>query len=182
MPFPAKTEPLAILKAALDIIETSGWQALSMRSIGAALGVRASSLYRHFADRAAIESALRALAAKTLLLRMETAAVRRDGPARLAAMARAYFSFARDNRALYLLIADPNQPSESHAESEAIWNLILDAVARCRPTKRDHTPAAIVVWSFLHGFVSLESAGGFASSGPKSALDKGLVAILKGFA
>jgi len=181
MPFPAKTDPLAILEAALDIIENRGWQALSMRTIATALGVRASSLYRHFADRAAIESALGALAAKTLLLRMEMAAARLDGTARLHAIAPAYASFAHDNRALYQLIASHNQASGSHPESKAIWNLILDAIARCRHTKRDHAPAAVVLWSFLHGYVSLESAGKFGASVPKRALEKGLVAIIKGF-
>lgn len=181
MPFPAKTEPLAILTAALNIIENSGWQALSMRTIAAALGVRASSLYRHFADRAAIESALGALATKTLLLRMETAAGRLDGPARLRAIALAYLSFAHDNGALYQLITGPNQASDSQPESKAIWNLILNAIARCSHTKRDHTPAAVVLWSFLHGYVSLAGAGNFGASGPKRALEKGLVAIIKGF-
>ncbi len=182
MPFPAKTEPLAILKAALDIIDNSGWQALSMRAIAAALGIRASSLYRHFADRAAIESALGALAAKTLLLRMDTAAGRLDGTPRIHAIARAYVSFARDNRALYPLIARPSEADITQLESKAIWNLMLDAIARCSPTKRDHHPAAVVLWSFLHGYVSLESAGKFGVSAPLGVLEKGVLAIVKGYA
>ncbi len=182
MPYPQKTEPLAILAAALDIVENQGWPALSMRSVAAALGVRASSLYRHYADRAALDSALGALAAKTLLREMESAAGRLDGPARLDAMALAYVRFARNSPALYQLIAAPGGAADSQPESKAIWNLILDAIARCSKTRRDHTPAAVVLWSFLHGYISLDAAGKFGASGPKGALEKGLAAIVKGFA
>ncbi len=67
MPFPAKTTREEILAAAAQIIESEGWEALSMRNLAARLKVRASSLYHHFADRDALEAALAREAAGPLL-------------------------------------------------------------------------------------------------------------------
>ncbi|MBA4012702.1 MAG: TetR/AcrR family transcriptional regulator [Phenylobacterium sp.] len=47
-----------ILEAALDLFARQGFAATSMRQIGAAVGMRAPSLYNHFAGKDAILSAL----------------------------------------------------------------------------------------------------------------------------
>ena len=52
-----KKEPLSrerILRAALELIDTEGLEAVSMRRVGQALQVEAMSLYRHVQDKAAL--------------------------------------------------------------------------------------------------------------------------------
>jgi AcrR family transcriptional regulator len=46
--------PSKVIAAALDIIDELGVDALSIRTLGAKLGVNGSSLYHHFADKQAI--------------------------------------------------------------------------------------------------------------------------------
>ncbi|WP_051670448.1 TetR/AcrR family transcriptional regulator [Bryobacter aggregatus] len=171
MPFPAKTEAAAILQAALAIVEQQGWESLSMRNIAASLGVRASSLYHHYADRAALESALGALATRSLLEAMQSA----KG---LKAMSLAYIRFAQENQSLYQLITIPN----AQPESKEIWNVLLAAIAKQNKTRRDHTPAILALWSYLHGYVTLERAGQFGTANSQLAFEKGLSALLKSFA
>jgi AcrR family transcriptional regulator len=51
---PAKLSTEAILDAALGLLDREGAEALTMRRLGAELGVEAMSLYRHVADRSAL--------------------------------------------------------------------------------------------------------------------------------
>jgi len=55
---PAKLSTAAIVTAALALLDREGAEALTMRRLGAELGVEAMSLYRHVADRAALLEAL----------------------------------------------------------------------------------------------------------------------------
>lgn len=47
-----------IAQVARELLEEEGLDALSMRNIGARLGIRAASLYEHFADKRAVENAI----------------------------------------------------------------------------------------------------------------------------
>jgi AcrR family transcriptional regulator len=55
---PAKLSRASIVAAALALLDRDGADALTMRRLGAELGVEAMSLYRHVADRAALLEAL----------------------------------------------------------------------------------------------------------------------------
>jgi AcrR family transcriptional regulator len=48
----------AIVAAALQILESEGREALTMRRLADAVGIRAPSLYKHFQDKAAVELVL----------------------------------------------------------------------------------------------------------------------------
>jgi AcrR family transcriptional regulator len=169
MSFPPKTDPDRVLTAAVKIVEEQGWAALSMRELGKHLGVRASSLYHHFRDRQAIEEALGRRATSELLLQLQVAAGRKRGKARVIALAEAYLAFARDNAALYHLVA--GAPS-SVPDTELLWLLLREAAG--------DLAGAVALWSFLHGFVTLEASGKFGKGAPQGALEEGLRALLAG--
>ena len=48
----------SIVAAARRILEEEGRDALTMRRLGAAVGIRAPSLYKHFPDKSSVEVAL----------------------------------------------------------------------------------------------------------------------------
>ena len=66
MPYPAKLTAEKILGAALGLLETGGPDALGMRPLADALGVRPSSLYRYYPERDALLGAMEAHAAHDL--------------------------------------------------------------------------------------------------------------------
>ncbi len=179
MSFPPKTDSEAILRAALEIIETEGWAALSMRELARRLGLRASSLYHHFPDRNAIELALGAKAASSLLLALKSASTGLKSKAKIHALAIAYADFAKQNRALYDLIASVPSSTATDPEGKALWNLLLDAVAELTRDK-DDIAAVASLWAFLHGYVALEAAGKFGPSGARGGFERGLSALLTG--
>jgi AcrR family transcriptional regulator len=60
--------PERIVEAAIELIDGEGLEALSMRHLGAALGVEAMSLYRHFPSKAVLLEAVVARLLADLLL------------------------------------------------------------------------------------------------------------------
>lgn len=178
MSFPPKTDPDRVLSAAVKIVEEQGWTALSMRELGKQLGVRASSLYHHFRDRQAIEEALGRRAASQLLVLLHAAAGRKRGKARVFALADAYIAFARENAALYHLLAGAASSADADPGRRLLWLLLLEAVGDLSQKPND-TAGAITLWSFLHGFATLEASGKFGDRS-QGALSEGLDTLLAG--
>lgn len=98
-----------IVRAALALVDEGGPEALSMRRLGAVLGVEAMSLYKHVAGKDAILDGIRALLIEDFAARLPAGAVG-DWRADLAAFARAYRAVGRDHpRAFPLLAQGPGR-------------------------------------------------------------------------
>ena len=177
MPYPSKIDPDTILETALGILETEGRQALSMRRLAEALGVQASSLYRHYPDKNALEQGIAAHSANKLRKKLET--LQKGTPQQaLQHTANAYLKFARTQPYLYDMMMTQFTPATA-SESKALWNLLLAITVRITGNP-DDTPAAVALWSFLHGYATLERSGMFGASGPKGALEVGINAFITG--
>jgi AcrR family transcriptional regulator len=179
MPYPAKTDPDQILETAIQILETDGHEALSMRKLAEALNLKAPSLYRHYADRNALEQAIAAKAATQLRDALENAIRSLRSPNKvLHQSARTYCAFAQEHPELYDLMMTNFTPA-SISEAKDLWNLVLKVIGRITGNK-DDTSAAVALWAFLHGFVTLERGGLFGPSGPQKALEVGIDALIVG--
>lgn len=176
MPYPAKTTPQTILESALQLLEAGGSNALTMRSLAEALSIKAPSLYRHYADRATLEAALVTHGAVQLQTMLES--IEAQSPqTRLRQAAERYRQFAHAHPALYALMM---QPQPSSGAPKALWNTVLK-LSSAVTGREDDTGAAVALWAFLHGFVSLERHGAFGASGPQSGFEVGLEALMVGF-
>jgi AcrR family transcriptional regulator len=179
MPYPAKTDPDQILETAIQILESDGREALSMRKLAEALDLKAPSLYRHYADKNALEQAIAAQAARQLHSTLESANRPLRSPAKiLHQSARTYCTFAKTHPELYDLMMTNFTPT-SVSESKALWNFVLEVIGGIT-NNPDDTSAAVALWSFLHGFVTLERNGLFGPSGPQQALEVGINALIVG--
>ena len=179
MPYPSKTDPDQILETAIQLLEQNGREALSMRKLAEALDLKAPSLYRHYADRNALEQAIAARAASLL----HETLVQAIHPLRSAAKvlhqsARTYCEFAKTHPELYDLMMTNFTPANI-PESKALWNFVLEVIGRITGNS-DDTSAAVALWAFLHGFVTLERNGLFGPSGPQNALEVGIDALIAG--
>lgn len=181
MPYPARLTPEQIIRAAKEIVQQNGAEALSMRTLAEALGVRASSLYRHIEGRDTLLRTLGDQAALNLRDALAHAAKDPDPATALRQAAQAYLTYARTHPHLYALLLTkdsemtPDQPQASAGKQ--LWNTLLQLVGAVsgHPDDTDH---AVAFWTFLHGFASLEAAGTFGKSGPRGGLDVGLDAII----
>jgi AcrR family transcriptional regulator len=179
MPYPSKTDPDQILETAIQILEQNGRDALSMRKLAEALDLKAPSLYRHYADKNALEQAIAAQAASQLHAKLEQA-IRplRSANKVLHQSARTYCAFASEHRELYDLMMADFTPA-GVPEGKQLWNFVLEIIGRITGDS-DDTSAAVALWAFLHGFVTLERNGLFGLSGPQRALEVGIDALIAG--
>jgi len=144
MPARAKVSDAEVVAAARRLIARHGAGALSMQAVGDEVGVRAPSLYKRFADRAALLTAVERQLFAELGARLEDAAGVAPPPEALRAIALAYRAFACAHPRGYELMfaADAERGPEAEAVRRA---------------------AALPV--IVHGFVSMELAGAFRLGG-----------------
>jgi AcrR family transcriptional regulator len=179
MPYPAKTDPESILNAALKMLERDGPETLSMRNLATALEMKAPSLYRHYPDKAALESALKMRGAELLQAALEKAITAKEPTEAMRKSAKTCLKFARAHPYLYDLMNAPGGTPSTGAAKD-LWNTILEIVGNLTD-KPDDTASSVAFWAFLHGFCSLERTGQFGASGSKGAFEIGLEALITGF-
>ena len=169
---PIRPRAAAIVVAAREILEAEGIEALTMRRLGEAVGIRAPSLYRHFADKAAVEIVLLEAGFDELADSFE-AAFDRDGES-LATLGQAFRDFARTRPHLYRMMTTGRLPRERmrpDVEARAAAPLM-------RVTGGDEHIAR-AAWAFAHGMVILELDDRFP---PGADLDAAWSAGLAAFA
>jgi len=155
----------ALLDEALTTIRADGVEGLTLREIGARLGVSRTALYRHFADKRALLAAV-ATEGFTTLRQQLVAAWEEGGRGREAfdSMGVVYIRFAAANPAHYRVMfggfvdqhaAEP----ELDAEAAGAFQALVDALAalqRDTIVRDDDTvKMARFVWSVVHGVAML---------------------------
>jgi AcrR family transcriptional regulator len=143
-----------IVAAARTILEEEGGEALTMRRIATALGIRAPSLYKHLPDKEALEAALVAEGFEESAELFERAVEGAERP--LQAIAAAYRAFALRRPHLYRLMTERPLPRErlpAGLEERAA----RPVVEACR----GDGDLARAAWAFAHGMAILELNGRF---------------------
>jgi AcrR family transcriptional regulator len=160
----------ALLDEALATIRREGVDRLTLREIGARLGVSRSALYRHFADKRALLAAVGTEGFRTLRQRLVTAW--EDGGRDLAAfdaMGIAYIDFARGNPSHYRVMfggfLDPSTGEpELAVEAAGAFQALVDALSALQRDglvrRGDATiQAARFTWAVVHGVAMLAIDG-----------------------
>jgi AcrR family transcriptional regulator len=181
MAYPKLLSSADILKTAVQMVEHDGADGLSLRAVASALGVKAPSLYRYFPHKEELEVAVAEEIWNVVLGELQAASVTADPDTRFRRTADAYLRFARERFSLYTFVVQ-NGLSKTYGSkaSKAVWNLLLEAASGVSG-QPDDTAAAVAVWSFLHGYATLEHGGAFGASGPKGGLERGVEAFLSNF-
>src|SRR5713101_3394973 len=116
-----------IVAAAWDVVREQGVAALSVREIGARVGMRAQSLYVYFASKHAIYDAMFAQANTEFLRRLEDGSEPDDPIKALHWRARVFVEFCLEDPARYQLLFQRTIPGfEPSPESYAIPRRSLD--------------------------------------------------------
>ena len=152
-----------IVRAAADLVDAEGIEALALGRLAERLGVRAPSLYNHVTNLDGVRRGVALLGVRELGARLARAAIGTAGADGIVALAEAYRRFAKERPGLYAATLRAPAPDD-HALREATEE-VMDVVQvvlapfGLRGAEETH---AIRAWrSLVHGFVSLEIAGGF---------------------
>jgi AcrR family transcriptional regulator len=173
MPRPAILSRARIAAAALTVIDRDGLDALSMRSLGRELGVAAMSLYRHVADRVALES----LVAEAVMSGIDLtpgAVVPGSGAELRRLMCGLRAALNAHPAAIPLILTRPTSSEAALAPIEAL----LAALARAGFAGARLLCAYRTLFAFLVGFAQADLAGP-VSAGRPAVLDQVAVGVLR---
>jgi AcrR family transcriptional regulator len=155
----------ALLDEALATIRTEGVAGLTLREIGARLGVSRTALYRHFADKRALLTAVATEGFRTLRQQLVTAWEEGGrNNAAFHAMGVAYVRFAVANPSHYRVMFGGSVKPQAHdpelaVEAEGAFQALVDAIAALQHdavVRRDDTVLmANYVWALVHGMAML---------------------------
>lgn len=145
-----------VVDAAERILEDEGPDAVTMRRLAAALGVRAPSLYKHVKGKPEILAALQERALDRIAAALGAAADRAPAGEELPAMAGAYRAWARAHPRLYEL--STRHPLDRGRLSPGVEEAAAAPLLRVTGGR---LPAARALWGLAHGLVDLELAGRF---------------------
>jgi AcrR family transcriptional regulator len=149
-----------IVDAARDMLEHEGADGLSTRRLAHRLGIRAPSLYSHFANKQQLEAALVTDGLWELGDRFEVALTGSDDPVK--AFAFAFRGFAKDHPALFRLMyrvpweVTQLDPAAEQRTRQYIWQASGGDITGAR-----------VIWAFVYGLIELELANRLPADGPE---------------
>jgi AcrR family transcriptional regulator len=158
----------ALLDEALATIRAEGVEGLTLRKIGTRLGVSRTALYRHFADKQALLTAVATEGFRTLreqLVAAWEAGGRNDSA--FSGMGTAYVGFAVANPSHYRVmfggaVEQEGRDPELAAEGQGAFQAV-DALATLQGEgilRGDDTVVmAMYVWSLVHGMAMLAMDG-----------------------
>jgi len=156
----------ALLVTALDIIGSDGVEALTLRGVGARVGVSRSALYRHFDDKAALVARIASDGFRLLheTLKRVRVNARADAHDTLEVMAAAHVHFARANPSHYATMFGGFPESwrtypELARQADAARGEVVDAVHDAQRSGRigsgDPVLIAEVMWALTLGIARL---------------------------
>jgi AcrR family transcriptional regulator len=139
-----------LIAAARHLLETEGPEAITIRRLGAAVGIRGPSVYKHVPDKATVEDAL------TIMGFAELADALQGVPTTFAALAGAYRTWALSHPHMHRLLN--NRPIN---RSQLPIGLEERAAAPLVVACDGDLAMARAAWATLKGLVDLELAHRF---------------------
>lgn len=152
-----------VVAVAAELADAHGIDQLTLAQVAARLSVRLPSLYNHVDGMPGLRHELALLGMRQLIERMGRAAIGKSGDAAVQTLAQAYRSFVHEHPGLYALTLRAPDPADQ-AMLELSQRLIEIVLAVLEPYALGHAAAIHSVRalrSIVHGFATLEQAGGF---------------------
>jgi AcrR family transcriptional regulator len=153
-----------VIGEAARLIDQRGIDGLSLAVLAEQLGVRGPSLYKHVDGVPALRRGVMLAAKRALGDAMAHAAVGRSGAEAITAFCLAYRAWALDHPGQYPLTMRAAAPDdeEDAAVSAQLVDVAYKVLAGYGLKGDDAVDATRFFRSALHGYVSLETSGGFA--------------------
>jgi AcrR family transcriptional regulator len=172
----------ALLDEALRTIQTHGIEHLTLRAVGGRLGVSRTALYRHFADKQALLTAVGTEGFRTLRQVLADAwAQSGRGSSGFEAMARAYVQFAVAHPSHYRVmfggfIESAAKDDQFAAEATAAFQVLVDALIEQQNARdiRQDDPLVMAhfLWALVHGTAMLFIDGQLPEAAQREALER----------
>lgn len=169
-----------ILDAAVEIADCEGLREVTLANLAKKLGIRPPSLYNHFEGLPDLRKKMAIYGFQQLYSELVNIALGLSSDEAVLALSKAYVSFARKHPGLYeaTLFAPSPTDTDIKIAGGKIVDLTLQVLQVYNLDAENALHAVRGLRSILHGFSSLEQAGGFALS---LDLNESLIFIVKAF-
>jgi AcrR family transcriptional regulator len=153
-----------VVEAAAKLVDEEGLDQLSLGRLAERLGVRTPSLYNHVAGLPGLKHDLALYCLHEVLDRITRATIGKSRTEAIVALADAYRSYARETPGRYTLTLQAPEPGDEalQAIAQKLIDVLRAVLAPYRLSEEDTIHAIRSLRSIVHGFISLEMAGGFA--------------------
>ncbi len=154
---------VAVVQAAASLIDTRGLEQVTMANLAEHLEIRVPSLYNHVQGIEGLRRELALLGMRELLKRMGQAIMGKAGDEAVFALADTYRAFVKEHPGLYT--ATLRAPAADDIELQKVTQELIDVLLKVlfayKLQGEDAIHAIRMLRSTLHGFTTLEIAGGF---------------------
>ena len=155
-----------VIEAAVEILNAEGSNSLTLNRLADELGIRTPSLYNHVEGLPGLHRELAVLNAKQLADRLSEAAIGKGGPELFMDVAQAFRSYVKENPGLYMATLRASgaqeKPDPNLTREEERTLKVALAVMSSLGLRGDAAIHAVRAFrSMVHGFATLEVAGGF---------------------
>lgn len=176
----AGLSPQKVISEAASVVDEVGWDNLTLAAVAERVGVRLPSLYKHIASLTALRQGVAALATRELADALTAAAVGRSGSQALTAIADAYRAYGRTHPGRYAATVRAPDPDDAEhlAAAAAVLQVVFAVLAGYGITGDEAVDVTRSLRASLHGFVTLETAGGF---GMPNDVDRSFARMLSDF-
>lgn len=156
----------AVVQAAVDLLNAEGVGALSLSRLADELGVKTPSLYNHVNGLDGLQQELEVMNARLLADRFSEAAIGKSGSELFMDVSQAFREYVKENPGLYmstLRSSSTQQVLDEHLqrEEERMMKVGMTVVASLGLQGEDAIHGLRAFRSMVHGFATLEIAGGF---------------------
>lgn len=153
----------AVVREAVDAVDELGADALTLALLASRLGVKAPSLYKHVEGLDHLRASVGVASKRELATHLERATVGHAGADAIRALADAYRAWAKAHPGRYpmTVVAPAADDAADVAESERLYRVVAGALRALRLEEDAEVDAIRALRACLHGFIGLETAGGF---------------------
>lgn len=156
----------AVVQAAVDILTAEGMQALTLSRLAEKLGIQTPSLYNHVDGLTGLQQELALMNARLLAERLGEAAIGRSGSELFMKVAQAFRDYVKEYPGLYMSTLRSSgtqqvQDKNLQREEERVLKIGLVVMSSLGLQGEDAIHGLRAFRSMVHGFATLEVAGGF---------------------
>jgi AcrR family transcriptional regulator len=158
-----------LIREGAELADEIGFERVSPSTLARRCEVKVASLYSHLAGAHDLKTGIALLALEELADRGAAALAGRAGKDALAAFADVYRDYAREHPGRYSAAQLRLDPQTAAASAGVRHSRMIRAILRGYDlSEPDETHAVRLLGSVFHGYVGLETAGGFSHSAPDS--------------
>ena len=172
---------LLVIEEAERLADEVGLPRMTLAALAGRLGVRQPSLYKHIEGMDGLVRSISVRAKNELAYVLARAAVGRERADALTSIANAYRAWALEHPGRYAAAQSSPAPgdTEDQVASLAVVQVATDILAGYKLDEDDAIDATRALRSALHGFITLESSGGF---GLPVDIDRSFARLVNGIA